>query len=95
MNYVPMFICRLLAREPVSPWKELLGSIIDNPNDWFFGPFDYSVKNKHNGVGFWIAGGTRWFKMIPGDLTIHVSQRYWIYKAVNELSAAKFKSTSS
>lgn len=94
MNYVPMFICRLLAREPVSPWKELLDSLINNPNDWVLGWFGYSVINNHNGVGFWIANGARSFEVEPGGLTIPVTQRYRIYKAVNELNAAKFKSVS-
>ncbi|WP_257824250.1 hypothetical protein [Aggregatibacter actinomycetemcomitans] len=95
MNYVPMFICRLLAKEPISPWKELLDNLKNNPNDWDFGWSKCSIKNKHNRVGFWIYNGSLWFEMVPGGFKIPVTQRYWIYKAVNELHAAKFKSISS
>lgn len=90
MNATPLFICRLLKREPVTPWKELLDSLENNPNDWFVDRF--TLDNKNNKARFWIANGYLSFKMYPGELKIPVTQRYRIYKAVNEIQAALFKS---
>lgn len=90
MNHTPLFICRLLKREPVTPWKELLDSLENNPNDWFVDRF--TLDNKNNKARFWIANGYSSFEMYPGELKIPVTQRYRIYKAVNEIQAALFKS---
>lgn len=90
MNVTPLFICRLLKREPISPWKELIDSLENNPFDWV--TRDHTLDNENNKVRFWIANGYSWFEMYPGGLKIPVSQRYRIYKAVNEIQAARFKS---
>lgn len=90
MNATPLFICRLLKREPVTPWKELLDSLENNPNDWLVDRF--TLDNKNNKARFWIANGYFSFEMYPGELKIPVTQRYRIYKAVNEIQAARFKS---
>lgn len=90
MNHTPLFICRLLKREPVTPWKELLDSLENNPNDWFVDMF--TLNNKNNKARFWLENGYAWFEMYPGELKIPVTQRYRIYKAVNEIQAALFKS---
>ena len=90
MNKTPLFICRLLKREPVTPWKELLDSLENNPNDWLVDRF--TLYNKNNKARFWICNGYSWLKMYPGELKIPVTQRYRIYKAVNEIQAARFKS---
>lgn len=90
MNTTPLFICRLLKREPVSPWKELIDSLENNPFDWYMDRF--TLNNKNNIAKFWIGNGYTWFKMYPGELKIPVTQRYRIYKAVNEIQAAGFKS---
>lgn len=89
MNVTPLFICRLLQREPVSPWKELLDSLENNPHNWFVDKF--TLDNKNNKARFWLGNGYAWFKMYPGELKIPVSQRYRVYKAVNEIQAALFK----
>lgn len=91
MNVTPLFICRLLKQEPVSPWKELIDSLENNPFDWFVDR--YTIDNKNNKARFWIGNGYWNFLMYPGDLKIPVSQRYRIYKAVNEIQAARFKSS--
>ena len=44
MNVTPLFICRLLKQEPVSPWKEIIDSLENNPFDWFVDRF--TVDNK-------------------------------------------------
>ena len=90
MNFTPLFICRLLKREPVSPWKELIDSLENKPFDWVVDSF--TLDNKNNGARFWLGNGYMWFKMYPGELKIPVSQRYRVYKAVNEVQAARFKS---
>lgn len=90
MNATPLFICRLLKREPVTPWKELLDSLENNPYDWVINHF--TLDNKSNQTRFWICNGYSHFKMYPGELKIPVTQRYRIYKAVNEIQAARFKS---
>ena len=90
MNKTPLFICKLLKREPISPWKELIDSLENNPFDWVTS--DHTLDNKNNKVRFWIANGYSWFEMYPGGLKIPVTQRYRIYKAVNEVQAARFKS---
>lgn len=89
MNVTPLFICRLLQREPVSPWKELLDSLENNPHDWFVDKL--TLDNKNNKARFWLGNGYAWFKMYPCELKIPVSQRYRVYKAVNEIQAALFK----
>ena len=89
MNITPLFICRLLKRKPVSPWKELLDSLENNPWDWLLDRF--TVWHKVNMARFWLGNGYIFFKMYPPDLKIPVSQRYRIYKAVNEIQAARFK----
>lgn len=89
MNATPLFICRLLQREPVSPWKELIDSLENNPFDWIEDGF--SLDNKNNKARFWLRNGYTWFKMYPGELKIPVSQRYRVFKAVNEIQAARFK----
>lgn len=53
MNKTPLFICRLLKREPVSPWKELIDSLENNPYDWVTNSF--TVDNKSNQTRFWIS----------------------------------------
>lgn len=90
MNATPLFICRLLKREPITPWKELLDSLENNPHDWFVDIF--TLDNKKNKARFWLGNGYPWFEMYPGKLKIPVTQRYRIYKAVNEVQAARFKS---
>lgn len=90
MNVTPLFICKLLKREPISPWKELIDSLENNPFDWVTS--DHTLDNEKNKVRFWIANGYSCFEMYPGCLKIPVSQRYRIYKAVNEIQAARFKS---
>ncbi len=90
MNNTPLFICRLLQREPVSPWKELIDSLENNPFDWCMDIF--TLDNKKNKARFWIGNGYSHFKMYPGKLKIPVSQRYRVYKAVSEVQAARFKS---
>ena len=89
MNITPLFICRLLQREPVSPWKELIYSLENNPFDWIADRF--TLDNKNNKASFWLGNGYTWFKMYPGELKIPVSQRYRVFKAVNEVQAARFK----
>ena len=89
MNVTPLFICRLLKREPITPWKELLDSLENDPKDWICG--SCTLMNKRHKAGLWISNGYQYFKMYPGDLKIPVSQRYRIYKAVNEIQAALFK----
>lgn len=90
MNKTPLFICRLLKREPVSPWKELINSLENDPYDWVANIF--TVDNKSNQTCFWISNGYSHFEMYPGGLKIPVTQRYRVYKAVNEVQAARFKS---
>lgn len=90
MNKTPLFICRLLKREPVSPWKELIDSLESNPYDWVTNRF--TVDNKSNQTCFWIINGYPHFEIYPGGLKIPVTQRYRVYKAVNEVQAARFKS---
>ena len=90
MYKTPLFICRFLKREPVSPWKELLDSLENNPQEWLFN--GCTLINKRNKAGFWIANGYYFLKMYPGELIIPISQRYRIYKALNEVQAALFKS---
>jgi len=89
MNKTPLFVCRLLQREPVSPWKELIDSLENKPSDWCVD--DFTLNNKNNKASFWIGNGYSHFEMHPGDLKIPISQRYRIYKAVNEVQAARFK----
>ena len=43
----------------------------------------------------WVGNGYTHFKMYPSELKIPVSQRYRVYKAVNEIPAARFKSNNS
>ena len=90
MNITPLFICRLLQREPVNPWKELIDSLENNPFDWVTN--GYTVDHKNNKTRFWIANGYPHFEIYPGELKIPISQRYRVYKAVNEVQAARFKS---
>ena len=90
MNITPLFICRLLKRKPVSPWKELIDSLENNPQDWFLN--HYTVVHKRNMASFWTGNGYAFFEMYPAELKIPVSQRYRVYKAVNEIQAAIFKS---
>ena len=90
MYKTPLFICRLLKREPVSPWRELLDSLENNPQEWTCN--SCTLINKRNKAGFWISNGYSFLRMYPGELKIPVSQRYRIYKAVNEIQAALFKS---
>lgn len=90
MYKTPLFICRFLKREPVTPWKELLDSLENNPQEWVSDGF--TLINKRNKAEFWIANGYYFFKMHPGELAIPISQRYRVYKAVNEIQAALFKS---
>ncbi len=90
MNIAPLFICRLLQREPVSPWKELIDSLENNPFDWVAN--SCTVDNKNNKTRFWIGNGYPHFKIYPGDFKIPISQRYRVYKAVNEVQVARFKS---
>lgn len=90
MNITPLFICRLLKREPVSPWKELIDSLENNPFDWVTN--SYTVDNNNNKTRFWIGNGYPYFEIYPGELKIPISQRYRVYKAVNEVQAARFKS---
>ena len=90
MNKTPLFICRLLKREPVSPWKELIDNLENSPFDWVVDRF--TLDNKNNKARFWLGNGYSYFKMYPGELKIPVSQRYRVYKAVNEIQAALFKS---
>ena len=52
----------------------------------------FTLDNKNNKARFWIANGYLNFEMYPGELKIPVTQRYRIYKAVNEIQAALFKS---
>lgn len=90
MNNTPLFICRLLKREPITPWKELLDSLENDPHDWFMDSL--TLDHKNNKARFWLGNGYPWFEMYPGKLKIPVTQRYRIYKAVNEVQAARFKS---
>nr|DAS93844.1 MAG TPA: hypothetical protein [Caudoviricetes sp.] len=90
MYKTSLFVCRLLKRKPVSPWKELLDSLESNPQEWVSDGF--TLTNKRNKAEFWIANGYYFLKMYPGELAIPISQRYRIYKAVNEIQAALFKS---
>ena len=90
MNVTPLFICRLLKKEPVSPWKELIDNLENNPFDWVVDSF--TVNNKSNKARFWVGNGYPHFKMYPGELKIPISQRYRVFKAVNEIQAARFKS---
>ena len=90
MNATPLFICRLLKRKPVSPWKELIDNLESSPQDWVLDC--YTVWHKDNIAKFWVGNGYAHFKMYPAELKIPVSQRYRVYKAVNEIPAARFKS---
>ena len=90
MNITPLFICKLLKREPISPWKELIDSLENNPFDWVTN--SCTVDNNNNKTRFWIGNGYLYFKIYPGELKIPISQRYRVYKAVNEVQAARFKS---
>ena len=90
MNVTPLFICKLLKREPISPWKELIDSLENKPSDLRVD--DFTLDNKNNKASFWIVNGYSHFEMHPGGLKIPISQRYRIYKAVNEIQAARFKS---
>lgn len=62
MNITPLFICRLLKRKPVSPWKELLDSLENNPHDWFMDNF--TLDNKTIKLDFGLVMDTRGSKCI-------------------------------
>ena len=61
MNVTPLFICRLLKQEPVSPWKELIDSLENNPFDWVTN--SCTVDNENNKTRFWIGNGYPYFKI--------------------------------
>ena len=62
MNIAPLFICRLLQREPVSPWKELIDSLENNPFDWVAN--SCTVDNKTIKLDFGSEMDTRILKFI-------------------------------
>jgi len=80
-----LLIARLLQREPVSPYKEIIESLEQHPEQWT--QTCYMVTHKNSGIGLWIGSGFMYFSFYPNDLPIPFTQKYRLWKAVRELPA--------
>nr|DAK67501.1 MAG TPA: hypothetical protein [Caudoviricetes sp.] len=82
-----LLIARLLQREPVSPYKELIETLEQHPEQW--SQTNYMVQHKNSGMSLWIGNGFSYFTFYPNDLPIPITQKYRLWKAVRELPVRK------